>query len=98
MLKLNGDLGPVIMNGIGELLESGKESVIGDRNLVYRARSSRIGDGSHTDDDEPDTARGSRLVVPCDAVANAAVLLGQVGTHRRHDDAVADFERTDAPR
>ena len=58
----------------------------------------REGNRAHAHGQQASTAFGAGLVIGLDALAAVPVGLGKVRAHGGHDDAVAQFERTNAPR
>ena len=94
--ELRHDLAAVLVDGRGELFPAG------DKRVVVAAHVTRqIGIGGldrhDLGDDEAHTALGAGTVM-IDQVVGHIAMIGQVGGHRRHKDAVLDLGRTDLDR
>ena len=90
--ELRHDLAAVLVDGRGELFPTGDERVVV---AAHVTRQIGIGglDGHDLGDDEAHAALGTSAVVIDQVVGHIAVV-GQVGGHRRHKDAVLDLGRT----
>ena len=94
--ELRHDLAAVLVDGGGELFPAG------DKRVVVAAHVTRqIGIGGldrhDLGDDQAHAALGTGAVMIDQIVGHIAVI-GQVGGHRRHKDAVLDLGRTDLDR
>ena len=94
--ELRHDLAAILVDGGGELFPAG------DKRVVVAAHVTRqIGIGGldrhDLGDDQAHAALGTGAVVVDQVVGHIAVV-GQVGRHRRHKDAVLDLGRTDLDR
>ena len=96
VLQLRGDLGAVLVHPVDDALQPGNELVVGDAHLVGLGGTVRVGDGDDAHRQQAGAARRAGLVIGLNAFAAGAVRLGEVGTHRRHDDAVAHLHGADA--
>ena len=94
--ELRHDLAAVLVDGRGELFPTG------DKRVVVAAHVTRqigIGGLNRHDlgDDQAHAALGTGAVM-IDQVFGHIAMIGQVGRHRRHKDAVLDLGRTDLDR
>ena len=94
--ELRHDLAAILVDGRGELFPAG------DKRVVVAAHVTRqigIGGLNRHDlgNDEAHAALGTGTVMIDQVVGHIAVI-GQVGGHRRHKDAVLDLGRTDLDR
>ena len=94
--ELRHDLAAILVDGCGELFPAR------DKRVVVAAHVTRqIGIGGldrhDLGDDEAHTALGAGTVM-IDQVVGHIAMIGQVGGHRRHKDAVLDLGRTDLDR
>ena len=94
--ELRHDLAAILMHGGGELFPAR------DKRVVVAAHVTRqIGIGGldrhDLGDDEAHAALGTGTVM-IDQVVSHIAMIGQVGGHRRHKDAVLDLGRTDLDR
>ena len=94
--ELRHDLAAILVDGRGELFPAG------DKRVVVAAHVTRqIGIGGldrhDLGDDEAHAALGAGTVM-IDQVVGHIAMIGQVGGHRRHKDAVLDLGRTDLDR
>ena len=96
VLQLHGDLGAVRVDAPGECGQPGYELVARDTHLEGFGRARGEGHRAHTHGQQPGPALGARLVVGLNALAAAAVVLGEVGAHGGHHDAVAQLQAADA--
>ena len=98
VLQLHGDFGAVLMHAFGQATEPGDKVIAGNADLEWLGGAGRERHRAHAHDQQPGTATGAGFVIGLDALATLAIGLGEIGAHRRHDDAVAQFHRTDATR
>ena len=96
MEELRHDLAAILVDGCGELFPAG------DKRVVVAAHVTRqIGIGGldrhDLGNDEAHAALGTGTVM-IDQVVGHIAMIGQVGGHRRHKDAVLDLGRTDLDR
>ena len=94
--ELGHDLAAILVDGCGELFPAG------DKRVVVAAHVTRqIGIGGldrhDLGDDQAHAALGTGAVV-VDQIVGHIAMIGQVGRHRRHKDAVLDLGRTDLDR
>ena len=94
--ELRHDLAAILVDGRGELFPTG------DKRIVVAAHVTRqIGIGGldrhDLGDDQAHAALGAGTVM-IDQVVGHIAMIGQVGGHRRHKDAVLDLGRTDLDR
>ena len=94
--ELRHNLAAVLVDGRGELFPAG------DKRVVVAAHVTRqIGIGGldrhDLGDDQAHAALGASTVV-VDQIVGHIAMIGQVGRHRRHKDAVLDLGRTDLDR
>ena len=96
MEELRHDLAAILVDGRGELFPAG------DKRVVVAAHVTRqIGIGGldrHDLGDDQAHAALSAGAVMIDQVVSHIAMIGQVGGHRRHKDAVLDLGRTDLDR
>ena len=94
--ELRHDLAAILVDGRGELFPAGDERVVV---AAHVARQIGIGglDRHDLGDDEAHAALGAGTVM-IDQIVGHIAIIGQVGGHRRHKDAVLDLGRTDLDR
>ena len=85
----------VAMHARGQVDETGEVDVIGRGSLALIERTVRIRDRHRADEEQARTAARPCLEVGRLVVAHRAVDVGQAVAHGRHDDAVAQLERSD---
>ena len=98
MHELHRDLRVVLVDARGEFLESGQKLVARHCHLVFGVRAERVLDRADFGDDQSGAAAGALLVVGDQRFADVPVGINDFDAHRRHCDAVRDFERADLER
>ena len=98
VLQLHGNLGAMAVHPLGDAAQTGDEVIARDADLVGLTSAVRERNRAHAHGEQAGTALGARLVIGLDALAAVPVGLGKVRAHGGHDDAVAQFERANAPR
>jgi hypothetical protein len=93
--KLYRDLGAVFMYCIGQLPETGYQTIIMQAELVPAAQAPFPVHGGHLDYDQAETAPGTRLVVPDQPVGDPAAIRGETASHRWYGEAVFDLQPID---
>ena len=96
VLQLHGDLGAVRVHAPGQRGQPADELVARDPHLEGLGRARGESHRAHAHGQQPGPALGARLVVGLDALAATAVVLGEVGAHGGHHDAVAQLQAADA--
>ncbi|HEV2625108.1 MAG TPA: hypothetical protein VGV62_08340 [Xanthobacteraceae bacterium] len=85
------------MNGIDEPRQAGNEAVVIDSDLAPPVPAGFLGCG-HFDGDQAGAAVHARQVISNAIVGDEALVVRRARGHRRHDDTVLDFDRTDPRR
>ena len=94
--ELRHDLAAVLVDGCGELFPAGDKRVVVAAHVTRQIGIGRL-DRHDLGNDEAHAALGAGTVMIDQVVGHIAVI-GQVGGHRRHKDAVLDLGRTDLDR
>ncbi len=95
--ELERERRPVAVRGVGEAPDARFEAIVGDAVLALVRGTGRPRDRHGSERHERGAACGARLHVGELAIAHRAVGFGELLAHRRHEDAIAQLERTDAP-
>ena len=94
--ELRHDLAAILVDGRGELFPAGDKRVVVAAHVTRQIGIGRL-DRHDLGDDEAHAALGAGTVM-IDQVVGHIAMIGQVGGHRRHKDAVLDLGRTDLDR
>ena len=73
--KLNRNLRTLVMHPVGQLAEPREIPVVGDRHLMRRSGSARVGDCTHFSDQESGAAAGPLFVVADNAFPHLAIVV-----------------------
>ena len=92
--QLDRRLGARRMDRRREARKAGQETVVVDAELGETVPAAALR-RRHLAGDEPDAALGARDVIGDLVVGDEPVLVGKPRRHRRHDDAVPDFDAAD---
>ena len=94
--ELRHDLTAILVDGRGELFPARDKRVVVAAHVTRQIGIGRL-DRHDLGDDEAHAALGTGTVM-IDQVVGHIAMIGQVGGHRRHKDAVLDLGRTDLDR
>ena len=94
--ELRHDLAAILVDGRGELFPARDKRVVVAAHVTRQIGIGRL-DRHDLGDDEAHAALGAGTVM-IDQVVGHIAMIGQVGGHRRHKDAVLDLGRTDLDR
>ena len=94
--ELRHDLAAILVDGRGELFPAGDKRVVVAAHVTRQIGIGRL-DRYDLGDDQANAALGAGTVM-IDQVVGHIAMIGQVGGHRRHKDAVLDLGRTDLDR
>jgi hypothetical protein len=83
------------MYRVGQLPETGYQTIVMQAELVPAAQSPFPIHGSHLDYDQAEAAPGARLVVLYQPIRDPAAVRGKAGCHRRYRKAVPDLQLSD---
>src|SRR5215469_2467952 len=95
--ELDRDFGAAAMDRVGQAPQSGNEAIVVNSDFAAPMPSDFFRRG-HFDRDQPSAAAHARQVIGEAVIGDEALVIGGSCRHRRHDDAVFDFDRTDASR
>ena len=90
------DLAAILVDGRGELFPAGDKRIVVAAHVTRQIGIGRL-DRHDLGDDEAHAALGTGTVM-IDQIVGHIAMIGQVGGHRRHKDAVLDLGRTDLDR
>ena len=94
--ELRHNLAAILVDGRGELFPARDKRVVVAAHVTRQVGIGRL-DRHDLGDDEAHAALGTGTVM-IDQVVGHIAMIGQVGGHRRHKDAVLDLGRTDLDR
>src|SRR5919201_1273301 len=97
MAELNGCLRSGAMDFIDQARQARQKAIIVNPDLAAAMAAGLLGRG-HLDGNEADPAACPRQIISEGILGDVTLLVGRARRHRRHHDAVGDFDRADLRR